>query len=160
MISTPNSPDAPLQVTPAGTPSSAKLSVIGFYGLAVIFNLCLVAQMTTVGLAEFHNPVWWNAHVALVRAYSGLSLILLLWVFGPPFSRRIRILTVSLPLLLGIQFLSMHLQIPLPLPLAVVHPLVGFVLFSVSTTLVHRVSNLVPLPFGCDATNPKTANPN
>jgi heme A synthase len=45
---------------------------------------------------------------------------------------------VSAPVLLGLQFLTIHLKTPVPL--AVLHPLIGFALFSVSTTLVHRVS--------------------
>ncbi|WP_316431843.1 hypothetical protein [Leptolyngbya sp. NK1-12] len=37
------------------TPSSQP-SYIGFYVAAVLFNLCLVAQVLTVGLAYFYNP--------------------------------------------------------------------------------------------------------
>lgn len=122
----------------------AKSAVIGFYALAVIFNLCLVAQLLTVGLAVFHHPAWWSGHVWLVRSYSGLSLLLLAWVYWQPFPQRVRSLTLSFPILLGLQFLTIHLQTPLPLPLAVVHPLLGFALFSASTTLVHRVWPLVP----------------
>ncbi|WP_250122756.1 DUF6220 domain-containing protein [Chroococcidiopsis sp. CCMEE 29] len=114
-------------------------AVIGFYIISVLFNLCLTAQLLTVGLAHFYNPVWWRTHVWLVRGYSGLSLILLAWVYWVPFPKRVRTLTVSLPILLGLQFLTIHVQTPLPFPLAIVHPLIGFALFSASTTLVHYV---------------------
>ena len=49
----------------------------GFYATLVVFNLCLIAQLITVGVAYFNNPAWWNIHVLLVRGYSGLSLQLL-----------------------------------------------------------------------------------
>lgn len=119
-------------------------TLMGFFILVVCFNLCLNAQVLTVGLAYFYNPEWWNAHVWLVRGYSGLSLILLVWVYRITVPRRVRRLTASLPMLLGLQFLTIHLKTSIPL--AVVHPLLGFTLFSVSTTLVHRVFLLTKAP--------------
>ncbi|NER78839.1 MAG: hypothetical protein F6K42_04525 [Leptolyngbya sp. SIO1D8] len=113
--------------------------MVVFYIIAVLFNLCLATQLITVGLAHFYDPNWWTAHVWWVRKYSVLSLILLVWAYWVPFPKRIRILTVSFPGLLALQFLTIHLKTPLPFPLAVVHPLIGFVLFSASATLVHRV---------------------
>ncbi len=111
---------------------------IGFYATSIIFNLCLVAQLVTVGIAYFYAPAWWDIHVWLVRGYSGLSLILLGGSFAAPFSRRIRSLSVSLPVLLGLQFASIHIKTPLHLE--ILHPLIGFTLLYVSSSLVHRVS--------------------
>ncbi|HIK17750.1 MAG TPA: hypothetical protein IGS53_21015 [Leptolyngbyaceae cyanobacterium M33_DOE_097] len=122
---------------------SLKPAIISFYALSVLFNLCLVAQVLTVGLAYFDNPVWWNTHVWLVRGYSGLSLVLLAWVYWIPMPQRVRMLTLSLPILLGLQFLTIHTQLSLPIALAIFHPLLGFSLFSASTTLVHRIGNIV-----------------
>lgn len=122
---------------------SLKPATIGFYVLAVLFNLCLVAQVLTAGLAYFDNPAWWNTHVWLVRGYSGLSLVLLAWVYWIPMPQRVRMLTLSLPILLGLQFLTIHTQLSLPISVAIFHPLLGFSLFSASTTLVHRVGNVV-----------------
>jgi len=113
---------------------------VGFHAVAVCFNLCLVAQVLTVGMAYFYQPDWWAVHVGLVRGYSGLSLILLGWVFLSPFPQPVRKLAASLPLLLGLQFLTIHLTTPLPV--AVLHPLIGFTLFSASTILVHCTQRL------------------
>lgn len=110
---------------------------VGFYVTSVIFNLCLIAQLLTVGIAYFISPAWWNIHVWLVRGYSGLSLLLLGWLFITPFSPQIQRLTASLPVLLGLQFLSIHLKSPLHLE--ILHPLIGFSLLYVSSSLVHRV---------------------
>ncbi|OWY69887.1 hypothetical protein B7486_18130 [cyanobacterium TDX16] len=121
--------------------ASRRWSQIGFYTIAVLFNLCLTIQVLTVGLAYFYSPQWWNAHVWLVRGYSGLSLVLLVWVYLVPYPRRVRSLTTSMPILLGLQFLTIHLKSPLPL--GVLHPLFGFTLFSASTTLVHRVWHIL-----------------
>ncbi|WP_199192097.1 DUF6220 domain-containing protein [Chlorogloea sp. CCALA 695] len=63
---------------------------IGFYATAIVFNLCLIAQLLTVGVAYFNNPAWWSVHVWLVQGYSGLSLILLGWAFIAPFSNKVR----------------------------------------------------------------------
>ncbi len=114
---------------------------ISFYATSIVFNLCLIAQLLTVGVAYFENPAWWDVHVWLVRGYSGLSLILLGWSWLVPFSNRIRSLTASLPILLGLQFCSIHLQTPLHLE--VLHPLIGFTLLCISSSLVHRVSREV-----------------
>ena len=117
--------------------------IIGFYSLAVLFNLCLSAQVVTVGLAYFYDAAWWTTHVWLVRGYGGLAVILWAGAYWIPFSKRIKALTTSFPILLGLQFLTIHLQTPLPVPLAILHPLIGFSLFSASATLVHRVWHVV-----------------
>ena len=109
----------------------------GFYAIAVLFNLCLIAQLLTVGVAYFNDPGWWNIHVLLVRGYGGLSLVLFAGSAILPFSKRIRSLAASLLLLLGIQFCSIHVQTPRHLE--ILHPLIGFTLVYVSSTLVHRV---------------------
>jgi hypothetical protein len=111
---------------------------IGFYATSIVFNVGLIAQLLTVGVAYFNNPAWWDIHVWLVRGYSGLSLVLLGWSFMAPFSRRIRHLATSLPVLLGLQFSSIHLKTPLHLE--VLHPLIGFALLYVSSSLVHHIS--------------------
>ena len=116
----------------------ARWIALGFLTIAVFFNLCLVAQVLTVGLAIFDSSQWWNIHVWLVRGYGGLAVILLFWVYLSPFPRRLRSLTASMPAFLGLQFLTIHLM----LPWKVLHPLTGFILFSVSTTLVHYAQRL------------------
>ncbi|OUL29487.1 DUF6220 domain-containing protein [Nostoc sp. 106C] len=112
-----------------------------FYATAILFNVCLIAQVLTVGIAYFSDPAWWKIHVWLVRGYSGVSLILLVGSLSVPFSNLIRSLSASLPVLLGLQFCSIHLKTPLHLE--VLHPLIGFTLFYVSSSLVHRVSREV-----------------
>lgn len=111
---------------------------IGFYVTSIVFNLCLIAQLLTVGVAYFNDPAWWTIHVWLVRAYSGLSFLLLGGSLIAPFSDKIRFLAVSLPVLLGLQFASIHFKSPFHLE--VLHPLVGFTLLYVSSSLVHRAS--------------------
>jgi len=123
---------------------------IGFYATSIVFNLCLIAQLLTVGVAYFNDPAWWNIHIWLVRGYGGLSLILLGWAFIAPFSNLVRSLTVSLPVLLGLQFASIYLKTPFHLE--ILHPLIGFTLLYVSSSLVHRVSrSLSPKNLGTEA---------
>jgi hypothetical protein len=101
---------------------------IGFLAIAVLFNLCLVAQLLTVGLAIFYAPTWWSIHVWLFRGYGGLVVLLLAGLFINPFPRKIQTLTASLAILLILQFITIHLNHPLPL--GVLHPLIGFSLFT------------------------------
>jgi Family of unknown function (DUF6220) len=108
----------------------------GFLAIAVLFNLCLIAQLLTVGLAIFDNPTWWNIHVLLVRGYSGLAILLLAGLLIHPFPQKIKLLTASLVALLALQFITVHLNHLFHL--GVLHPLIGFSLFTSSTILVHK----------------------
>lgn len=123
------------------TSSSARWTRIGFLALAVLFNLCLVAQLLTVGLAVFYSPTWWSIHVGLVRGYGGLAVLLLAGLLITPLPRKIQMLTGGLGTLLILQFITIHLNHPLPL--GVLHPLIGFTLFNLSTTLVHQMWRVV-----------------
>ncbi|MGL4621967.1 MAG: DUF6220 domain-containing protein [Chroococcidiopsis sp.] len=118
--------------------AAASWVKLGFYATSILFNVCLIVQVLTVGVAYFTDPAWWTIHVWLVRGYGGLSLVLLGVALTFPFSNKIRSLTTSLPVLLGLQFCSIHLKTPLHLE--VLHPLIGFTLFYVSSSLVHQVS--------------------
>ena len=113
----------------------------GFLAIAILFNLCLIGQLITVGLAVFSDAGWWQLHVWLVRGYGGLTWLLLAGTFLAPFPKRIRVLTNVLVILLFLQFVTAHIQ--QPLPLGILHPLIGFALFTTSTTLVHRAMSLV-----------------
>jgi Family of unknown function (DUF6220) len=115
---------------------SRSWTQIGFVTLAVLFNFCLMAQLLTVGLAVFDDASWWHIHVWLVRGYSGLVVLLLAGLFINPFPRKIQMLTVGLSILLTLQFITGHLN--QPFHLGILHPLIGFSLFTSSTTLVHR----------------------
>lgn len=127
-----------MTTTPELDHAPSRTMQIGFYVTSIVLNLCLIAQLITVGVAYFIDPEWWDIHVWLVRGYSVLPLILLGWSFLIPFSPRIRGLTAALPMLLVLQFVS--IQLKSPLHLEVLHPLIGFSLLYVSSTLIHRVS--------------------
>ena len=114
---------------------------VSFLAIAILFNLCLVAQLLSVGLAIFSDPSWWQVHVWLVRGYGGLAVVLLIGTFLTPFPKRIQTLTSAMVILLFVQFATAHIQ--QPIPLGVLHPLTGFTLFTTSTTLVHRAMSFV-----------------
>jgi Family of unknown function (DUF6220) len=116
-----------------------------FYAIAIIFNLCLIAQVLTVGAAYFADPIWWEVHVWLVRGYGVLSLVLIGGSSIVPFSNKVRAIAASLPVLLGLQFCSIHLKTPLHLE--ILHPLIGFMLFYMSSSLVHQVSRTLSLAY-------------
>ncbi|PSB59516.1 DUF6220 domain-containing protein [Chamaesiphon polymorphus] len=118
------------------TQISRSWTQISFLAIAILFNLCLVLQLLTVGLAIFYDSSWWQIHVLLVRGYSGLLVLLLGGLFVTPFPRKIKMLTGSMSILLVLQFITIHTNSPIPL--GIIHPLIGFSLFTTSTTLVHR----------------------
>ncbi len=47
---------------------------IGFCITAIGFNLCLIVQLLTVGVAYFVDLDWWTLPRWLVRGYAGLAL--------------------------------------------------------------------------------------
>ena len=105
--------------------------------LAILFNLCLAMQLLTVGLAVFLNADWWQIHRWLVRGYGGLAVLLSISALVLVYPQKIRALTQAAVVLLVLQFATVHIHHPFPL--VIFHPLIGFTLFSVSTTLVHRL---------------------
>lgn len=125
-----------IDLHPDQTKLSERWIQKGFLAIAVLFNLCLIAQLLTVGLAIFDNPTWWNIHVLLVRGYSGLVVLLLVGASINPFPQKIKMLTAGLVTLLTLQFITGHLNHSFHL--GVLHPLLGFSLFTSSTTLVHH----------------------
>ncbi|MEP0753124.1 DUF6220 domain-containing protein [Trichocoleus sp. Lan] len=126
-----------MTINPEIDRTSIRAMQVGFYATSVVFNLCLITQLLTVGIAYFISPAWWNIHVWLVRGYGGLSLVLLGWSFITSFPPQIQRLTASLPVLLALQFVSIHLKSSLHLE--ILHPLIGFSLLYVSSSLIHRV---------------------
>ncbi len=125
-----------IDLHPEQTKLSGRWIKKGFLAIAVLFNFCLIAQLLTVGLAVFDDPTWWNIHILLVRGYGGLVVLLLAGLFVHPFSQKIKMLTFSLAILLTLQFITGHLN--QLLHLGFLHPLLGFSLFTSSTTLVHK----------------------
>jgi Family of unknown function (DUF6220) len=125
-----------IDIHPEQTKLSRRWIQKGFLALAVLLNLCLIAQLLTVGLAVFDDPTWWHIHVVLVRGYGGLVVLLLAGLFLNPFPQKIKMLTASLVTLLTLQFIMGHFNHPFHL--GILHPLFGFLLFTSSTTLVHR----------------------
>ncbi|MEM7066064.1 MAG: DUF6220 domain-containing protein [Cyanobacteria bacterium P01_B01_bin.77] len=123
------------------TDSGKSWGQVGFLAMAILFNLCLVAQLLTVGLAVFADASWWQVHVWLVRGYGGLAVLLLTGIFVTPLPKRVQTLTKAIAILLLFQFATAHIQ--QPLLLGVLHPLTGFTLFTTSTTLVHRAMSFV-----------------
>lgn len=117
--------------------SSKSWTQIGCLAIAILFNICLVAQLLTVGLAVFYDSTWWSLHVWLVRSYAGSAVLLFIGLSIEAFPRKIKVLAGVLVILLGLQFITSHFNHPLPL--GVLHPLIGFSLFTSSTTLVHLV---------------------
>jgi hypothetical protein len=71
-----------------------------------------------------------------VRGYGGLVVLLLVRLLINPFPQKIVMLTVGLGIILTLQFITGHLN--QTLHLGIIHPLLGFSLFTSSTTLVHR----------------------
>jgi hypothetical protein len=114
---------------------------VTFYVIAIIFNLCLVAQLLTVGVAYFNNPSWWNIHICLVRGYGGLSVVLWGISLIAQFNSKIKNLATALSVLTILQFASIHLKTPLHLE--IFHPLIGFSLFYMSSSLVHAISRIL-----------------
>lgn len=71
-----------------------------------------------------------------MRGYGGLAVLLLAGLLINPFPQKIKMLTAGLVTILTLQFITVRLNHPLHL--GILHPLLGFLLFTSSTTLVHR----------------------
>ncbi|MEM9152464.1 MAG: DUF6220 domain-containing protein, partial [Cyanobacteria bacterium P01_F01_bin.3] len=105
----------PSEQLPVAADDGKSWVQVGFLAIAILFNLCLVAQLLTVGLAVFSDATLWQVHVWLVRRYGGMAVPLLVGTFLAPFPQRIQALTEAIVILLLLQFATAHIQQPLPL---------------------------------------------
>jgi hypothetical protein len=99
-----------IDLHPEQTKLSGRWIQKGFLAISILFNLCLIAQLLTVGLAIFDDPTWWEIHVLLVRGYSGLVVLLVAGLWINPFPQKIKMVTLSLAVLLTLQFITGHLN--------------------------------------------------
>ena len=96
----------------------------------VALALALMGQVATAGAAVFVDPTWWLVHAAMVHWFDWLTVAIVVLAFAGRMSRRFKVLSVTLVLLMLVQYVTAGLRDSAILGAgAALHPLTGFVLF-------------------------------
>lgn len=110
----------------------------------IIFVVCLLLQLFTVGMSVFINPSWWATHTQFAHVIGSLALILLPVAFLGRFPKTIWGLTGLINTLLFVQFATIHLSVLPGLSLSsVLHPVNAFFLLWAATITARKTWQIV-----------------
>ena len=107
--------------------------------LGLVLALALTAQVIFAGAAVFIDPQWWAVHTAAIHWFDWITVVIVALGFAGRMSRRFKVLSATVVLLVLIQYVTAGLNGSPTLGAgAAVHPLTGFLLFWATTELVRQ----------------------
>ncbi|WP_202077617.1 DUF6220 domain-containing protein [Caldalkalibacillus salinus] len=112
--------------------SRLEIVRVAYLALAWIFMSCLLVQMFLAGLALFTPTMDWSMHRTFVEFFAPIPLVMFLLALP---LRRQRWLSLSLFILVALQFMTIHLAIPI---IAALHPVIALLLFWGALVTVKR----------------------
>lgn len=116
---------------------SARVAWYAFLGLAVIFTLCVAAQVFIAGLAVFVTPVHWARHTAFVHIFEFVPLLMLVVGAVGRLPARLRWRSAALFALVYAQYVTANIGGIMPL-VAALHPVVALIIFWLSAQVVQE----------------------
>ena len=129
-------PDVSVIVHPRRVSIARRAAMASTVALA----LALMGQVATAGAAVFVDPTWWLVHAAMAHWFDWLTVAIVVLAFAGRMSRRFKVLSVTLVLLMLVQYVTAGLRDSATLGAgAALHPLTGFVLFWAATELMREV---------------------
>ncbi|QED45981.1 DUF6220 domain-containing protein [Cytobacillus dafuensis] len=106
-----------------------KYSQIGFFLLALILLICIVAQVYLAGMAIFEDPVNWGRHRIFVHMFEYISILMFFLGFIGRLPWKMIWGSFGMFALCNIQYYTAHGIA------GALHPVLALVLFWVSFTL-------------------------
>jgi Family of unknown function (DUF6220) len=116
---------------PGRRSTPARATWYAFLGLAVVFALCVAAQVFIAGLAVFVTPVHWAQHTAFVHIFEFVPLLMLVVSAVGRLPVRLRWHSAALFALVYAQYFTANIGGLVPL-VAALHPVVALVIFWLS----------------------------
>lgn len=111
-----------------------------FLCVAVLFVVCVTAQIFIAGLAIFTDSSYWHSHIVFVRIFELFPILMLILAFMgklPVFLRWMCLLTL---VMIFAQYFTAHFE-----GAGALHPVIAAVLFWVSIVVaVHAKRNVFP----------------
>lgn len=128
----------PEETPQAGRRSTpARATWYAFLGLAVVFALCVAAQVFIAGLAVFVTPVHWAQHTAFIHIFEFVPLLMLIVSAAGRLPVRLRWLSAALFALVYAQYFTANIGGLVPL-LAALHPVVALVIFWLAVHVIQE----------------------
>lgn len=121
-----------------------------FLGLAVIFTLCVAAQVFIAGLAVFVAPAHWAQHTTFVHIFEFVPLLMLAVSAAGRLPVRLRWLSAALFALVYAQYFTANIRGLAPL-LAALHPVVALAIFWLSAHVVQEARRAMAATAGAGA---------
>lgn len=130
------SPDATVSGSTSPTsprPARVRWAQRGFVLFGGVFTICVAIQVFIAGMAVFVDPSNWNLHTTFVHAFELLPWFMLVMAFVGRLSRRLKLLSILLWVLIGIQYATASMFGSL---VAAIHPVNALAMFwlAVATT--------------------------
>lgn len=121
-------------------PQRVHWSRRAFRLLAWIFLAGIALQVFLAGLGIFDNAAWWAQHKSFVHLLEALPVIMLILAFIGRMPASLRWYTAGAFLLIGVQYATIELGMPV---LAAWHPVNAVILFWLTLTLAQRAGRLI-----------------
>ncbi|NTU78783.1 MAG: hypothetical protein HGA45_05170 [Chloroflexales bacterium] len=115
----------------------ARATWYAFLSLAVVFALCVVAQVFIAGLAVFITPLHWAQHTTFVHIFEFVPLLMLVVSAVGRLPARLRWRSAALFALVYAQYFTANIGGLAPL-VAALHPVVALVIFWLSVHVVQE----------------------
>lgn len=106
--------------------------------LAMILAACIMGQIFIAGMAVFGSPADWKLHVAFVRYFQYLPILLIIFGFTGRLSRELRWMPFGLIVLLVIQYVTANLANLASGYIAAIHPVTGMGMFLLAMNIVRK----------------------
>ncbi|MEO8040294.1 MAG: DUF6220 domain-containing protein [Betaproteobacteria bacterium] len=130
-------PPSPSRAVTGWRDRSAPLARRAALAASVVLGLGLAMQLVSAGAAVFVNPEWWLFHAEAVHWFDWLSPVAIVLGFLGRLSRRFKVLSVSVVVLVFLQYFTAGLRTSASFGAgAALHPLNGFLLFWAVTEML------------------------
>ncbi|WP_404450996.1 DUF6220 domain-containing protein [Virgibacillus necropolis] len=111
--------------------------------LAILFALCITAQIFIAGLATFVNPINWMKHTTFVHLFGfNLPILMLVFAFVGALPRWAYWQLLGLLGLIFTMYFSANMSAVLPW-ISALHPLIAVLLFILSCAIVLKTWKLI-----------------
>ncbi len=118
--------------------NSSKYGRYLFLVAAIIFVGCIVTQVFLAGMAVFVDPVNWSKHVAFVRIFNFLPVLMLLCAIVGKLGKDVYSVTIAMIIMIILQYITANLTDVVPY-LSALHVIFALMLFGASTNTVRMV---------------------
>lgn len=127
----------------AAAPNDGRRSRIGFWALAWILIICIVAQVFLAGLAVFGDSHGWSWHVDFVHFFEFVPVAMVILSFTGHMRHSMKLLAAAMIVLFGLQYAFIEFGNHYHnLYLKALHPVNALLIIWVAIVIARRASSV------------------